>query len=534
MPSPPGAEYRTGHSREAAYWLLLLSIAALCLVRVALAQATPAPTASVMAPFAAGGAAQSSRGDAASDAPVQAKYAALIKRAANESAQGELSAAKSTLQSAIALQPADAAGWCELGILYGRLGDYGSAEVSFRRAILLDPALSRAHYLLGLSLIAHPRSDLDWPGAMAEFRTALKLQPDYAEALNYLGVGLTSTGQAQLAVPELQHAVRLAPQMASARFNLAAALEASGLMDEATAQYRNAIQLRPEFADASSALGKLLLRMGQPAAAEVQLRAALHANPDLQDAHYALARVLRTLKRNDEAAIEFDEAAALNQRGPDAIQSSQLSNQALQMAGKGDFAAAETALQKAILLRPDYGVPHYNLGLIFADEGHLDQAARQLTEAISLMPGQGRPWFDLGRVQRLQGDQGSATASFWQAAALDPSDLRFRQAVSPTASITPPVAPQADTAAAHLSQAIQLRAAHDWQGSLGELLRTLALQPNSVAARLLLADSYRHMGNSVASVLELRKSLLVAPDNAEARQSLEDTLGRAGKFKATQ
>jgi Flp pilus assembly protein TadD len=79
--------------------------------------------------------------------------------------------------------------------------------------------------MLGLSLIVNPQSKLDWPGAIAEFRAALKIRPHYPEALDYLGVGLTATGQTDLAISELEKAIRLKPLMPSTHFNLATAFE---------------------------------------------------------------------------------------------------------------------------------------------------------------------------------------------------------------------------------------------------------------------------------------------------------------------
>jgi len=462
-------------------------------------------------------------------------YEKLLHAGTEEVAKGNFSAAMADLGAAVRLEPSNAAGWYEIGVLYGQIGDFRNAETTFRHTLQLQPDFAKAHYMLGLSLIGNPQSKLDWPAAIAEFRAALKLQPDYPEALNYLGVGLTAVGQTNLAIPELEHAIRLIPSLPSAHFNLAIALENSGRLAEAVKEYREAIAAKGDYAEASSALGKLLFRMGQGEDAEKQLRKALRLNPDLQDAHYMLARVLQSLKRPHEAKVEFDEAIALGKREPDAIESSQLSNSAMEMASKGDMAGAETSLRKAILLRPDYGVPHYNLGLILADKGDMDGAAQELTLAISLLPGQAMPWFDLGRVQRLQGKRENALASVSWAARLAPSNprilaelqlLRSGGDVGPSAASaeTPTMQPGggvlSDTAAEHFVFAKRLSTDGDTLGAIGELLRSLALLPGAVDIRYLLANSYEHIGDIDRAALEYHKVLLVAPDNVEAHLAL--------------
>lgn len=464
-------------------------------------------------------------------APAQTSdYAERMRTATEEVNRGDFSAAMADLEAAVRLEPGNAAGWYEMGVLYGQIGDFRNAETAFRRTLQLNPDLAKGHYMLGLSLIANPKSKLDWPGAIAEFQAAIKLQPNYPEALNYLGAGLIAVGHPDQAIPELERAVLLAPELSSAHFNLAIALEDNNKLHEAEQEYRNAIAAKGGYAEANSALGKLLFRMGQGAEADKELRKALQLNPDLQDAHYALGRVLQSQKKSAEAKIEFEEAVALGKREPDAIESSQLSNSAMATASKGDMVGAETSLRRAILLRPDFGVPHYNLGLILADKGDLDGASQQLTLAISLLPVQAKPWFDLGRVQRLQGRQEDALASLSWAARLAPSDLRIQSELRALrtgdgAAVTPVAAPSrrgalSDTAAEHFAFAKELDAQGDLLGVIGELLRSLALEPAAFEVRSYLAASYERLGDLNQATLEYQKILLAAPNNVESHLAL--------------
>jgi tetratricopeptide (TPR) repeat protein len=477
-------------------------------------------------------------------------YTQHLRDGATETAQGNFSAAMADIQAARALRPDDAAGWYELGSLLGQTGDFPGAEAAFRQAILLQPDMAKAHYGLALTLIGNPQNKEDWPSAIAECREALKLRPDYPEALNLLGAGLNKIAQPDAAIEVLERAIQLSPSLAQAHFNLGLALESNDRLDDAAKEYRAAVAAKGEYAEASSALGRLLLRMGKTESAEQEVERALRSNPDLTDAQYTRARILQSLHRNQDAAIEFAIAKDLTERQANGIQSSQRSNQGLELAKKGDMAGAASTLKKAIALKPDYGVPHFNLGLIMADQGQNAAAIQELSKAASLLPGQAAPWFELGRVLSLSKDnRGALELTAW-AAHLDPSnaavqsELRRLRASVPFAASEADVLSQpkfgaaSDIAAAHVAFAEELIKQGDDQGAAGELLRALALQPANKDARSKLAAAYANLGQKDRAVLEYQKLLLAFPDDAPGHIALGKILlsqrkpsGAAEQFK---
>jgi tetratricopeptide (TPR) repeat protein len=466
---------------------------------------------------------------------VQAASDAIVwnlRIASEEAGRGDISSALADTRAAIALDPNRFDGWYELGSLLGQTGDFPAAEAAFRRAIELKRDVAKAHYSLALTLIGNPQGKMDWAGAIAECREALKFQPDYPEALNLLGAGLSATGQTDGAIPELQRATQLLPSLAEAHFNLGIAFESKDRFEEATKEYRAAIAARGAYPEAVSALGDLLLRIGKSTEAEQALNQALRLNPDLTNAHYALARLLRSLDRKSEAAVEFAETKDLTDRPENGIQSSQISNQALELAAKGDMAGAAALLRKAIALKPDYGVPHYNLGLISADRGDTDSALQELIKAISLLPGQAKPWFDYGRVLKRAKDDRQALEAISWAARLAPSDTRIQSELAsahgskPTQDIVsnpdfavsqPKVGAFTDSAKDHRAFALELTNHGDIQGSVGELLRSLSLEPASIETRRLLAESYVRIGDNHHAILEYYKVIRSDPDYVETR-----------------
>ena len=460
-------------------------------------------------------------------------YQSHLRAGAEEIARGDFSAAVADIRAAIALNPDGAAGWYQFGSILGQAGDFQGAEKAFRKAIALQPDLAKAHFGLALTLIGDPQNKQDWPGAITECREALKFQPDYPEALNLLGAGLSKSGQTDAAIEALERSIQLAPTLPQAHFNLAIALEDKGRLDEATKEYRAAVSAKGAYPEASSALAKLLLRMGKTADAESEVKAALRANPDLADAHYTLARILRSAHRDREAAVEFAEVKELNERQSNGVQSSQMSNKGLELAAKGDLTGAASVLREAIALKPDYGVPHYNLGLVLADNGETAAAEQELTKAISLLPGQAKPWFELGRVlRRAKNDVGAWEVIAW-AAHMAPSDSAIQSELaslrtSPTlvgsthttTLVRPRIGAQSDTAQAHFAFAGELSARGDLGGAVGELLRSLALQPAMMESRRSLATTYVSLGKNDQAVLEYYKLLLASPEEAALRIAL--------------
>ena len=98
--------------------------------------------------------------------------------------------------------------------------------------------------------------------AVACYRRALELKPDYAEAYNNLGIVLKEQGKLDEAIACFRRALELKPDYAEAHSNLGSALKDQGKLDEAVACYRRALELRPDFAEAHYNLGSALEEIG--------------------------------------------------------------------------------------------------------------------------------------------------------------------------------------------------------------------------------------------------------------------------------
>ncbi len=192
--------------------------------------------------------------------------------------------------------------------------------ISFaRRALALDPDSVEAHVVLANVL----QEEWHWTEAEAEYRRALELNPNDAEALSGFSWWLLSQGRANEAVDWIQRARALDPLGVSGD-NISWILFQARRYEEAIRESRSALAIQPDNAGDLFGLGIPLiaddrpaeaipvlekavsLSSGSPAAIGVLIRAYAHAGRR-SDA----LRLLAELKRRKEAGY-VPAAAFLN------------------------------------------------------------------------------------------------------------------------------------------------------------------------------------------------------------------------------
>jgi Flp pilus assembly protein TadD len=102
----------------------------------------------------------------------------------------------------------------------------------------------------------------DYPKALEAFREAIKAEPKYASAYNYLGLSYKKLGLYDEAAQAYVQAIRLQPQNYVFLFNLGMLMYATNSYDNAATAFRKAIQLKPEDAGCHYMLGKTYAQQG--------------------------------------------------------------------------------------------------------------------------------------------------------------------------------------------------------------------------------------------------------------------------------
>ena len=213
-------------------------------------------------------------------------------------------------QTALRLKPEDERAFTGLGRLYLRMpGRLQDAIASFRMSARIDPDSYGPHVELGEALTRAG----DVAGAIVEYRRAIELKRDYAEAHLNLGAALAlSPDTVGAALEEYRTAIRLKPHYAQAHYNLGLLLsDIPGRANEAIAEYQAALKEKPDYAEALCNLGIALEDIpGRKAEAIEKFRAAVKADPHLAEAQYAWGMALADSPQTRVEAIEHFRAAA--------------------------------------------------------------------------------------------------------------------------------------------------------------------------------------------------------------------------------
>jgi tetratricopeptide (TPR) repeat protein len=253
--------------------------------------------------------------------------------------------------------------------------DYAAAEAEFRAAIRLEPDDANAHTCLGLAL--HGQGKL--AEEVAAHREAIRLKPDDVRAYFNLGLALSDQGKVAETIAAYREVIRLKPEYAEAHTNLGRALGAQGKLDEAIAEYREAIRLKPDLVNARANLGNALRAQGKFAEAIAAYREAIRLKPDAAEVHSDLGCALSAQGKLAEAIAEF--RAAVRIKPDDATAHYNLG---IALSGQGRLAEATAAYREAIRLQPEHAEAHCNLGMKLQEQGQFREALVQLRRGHEL------------------------------------------------------------------------------------------------------------------------------------------------------
>jgi tetratricopeptide (TPR) repeat protein len=222
------------------------------------------------------------------------------------------------------------------------------------------------------------------------YAAALKIDPEYGEALTGLGVVLLSERRVEDAKRLFQRALQIDPQHATAQVNLA-------MIDRA---------------------------QGRPEQAVTRLREVLANNPDFAEAHLNLGSMLAANKQFPEAIEHLAKAVALSPQNPAAH---------LNLAAAyGDTEQWELAQQHYLQvqkLNPRLGFAHFSLGLLQAKRQQHAAAVASFRQAITLGDENARIYTELGRSLAATGEVAAAKGAFERALQFDANYAAAREAL---------------------------------------------------------------------------------------------------------
>ncbi len=171
-------------------------------------------------------------------------------------------------RQAIAADPNYALAYQGLADYYGVIDDVfvpardaePKAKAAALKALQLDDLLAESHEALAAILFWY---EYDWPGAEKEFRRAIELNENLAEAHTMYGWYLTSLGQSEKGIGEGRKALALDPLAPEPLQVLSQNLYVARRYPEAVEQARKALDLDPKYFLAHVQLALIYLAQGK-------------------------------------------------------------------------------------------------------------------------------------------------------------------------------------------------------------------------------------------------------------------------------
>jgi protein O-GlcNAc transferase len=335
----------------------------------------------------------------------------LLETATEHHRAGKFAEARSLYRQVLAGAPAYTLALYRSGLLELQCGHPEAALAFLEQAVAAVADEPRYQFVLGQALQALRR----WDKAIDAYESALKMQADFLDAWNNLGICRQLRGQLPQAAAAYRQALLLESANAGVIANLGTVLREMGELTEAVTLLRAAADLEPAIASHSLNLGIAYWNQGNFTQAERTLNETLARAPQDPEVAFNLGNALHGLGRQREAIDRYQQALKLRPDYADALIN--LGNVHTEL---GEFAAGMTAYDAALRGRPDSVIALNNAACLMRTLGHIDDAETALHRALKLDPGNAALHDTLGNVYKDAGDLDAAIASFRKSLELNP------------------------------------------------------------------------------------------------------------------
>jgi eukaryotic-like serine/threonine-protein kinase len=261
------------------------------------------------------------------------------------------------------------------GAVRSRAGRYDDAMADFREALRLDPDNQEYPYNVGI-LRSREGKDAE---AVESLRRAEQLGRKRVDTYVALAQALNRLKRYPEGESAATRALDLDPGSTAALADRGQARAEQGKIDLALADYLKAVSLKPDHAGAHRDLGITYMKTRRPAEALPHLQRAVELGR--KDISPLLAEALNQLGRPEEAEKAFSEAVAALPRDPMALFGRSRVRHAL-----GRRAEAIADLDAALVLAPGFAEAWGYRGVLKLEEKRRADAAADLRKALELKP----------------------------------------------------------------------------------------------------------------------------------------------------
>jgi len=263
--------------------------------------------------------------------------------------------------------------------------DAAAGVEMLERVVAKDPEVVDAWVLLGNEDAAHGRYDR----ALARYRRALALKPDYDLALRNIANVYRDMGRPGDAVAGYERLLRVDPANVQARQELAQVLLEAGRVADAERELEAVLAQDAGLAAAHNTLGAVRLKQGRLDEGEREIRAALGQRGDLRLAHFNLA--LAAEQRGDTTSAIAEYRREIDQHPNSYMAQFNLGKLYERL---GDVQAQRKCYEDAIASNPRFAEGHFFLAKLYLDGRDFSRAVTLARRGLELAP-EGQ-WAPLG------------------------------------------------------------------------------------------------------------------------------------------
>ncbi|MGD1910496.1 MAG: tetratricopeptide repeat protein [Rivularia sp. (in: cyanobacteria)] len=234
-------------------------------------------------------------------------------------------------------------------------GELDEAKFLYKNLLKIQPnfidvrdSWSNEYYAIvftNLGTLSEQEGDLE--AAIAYYKKALELKPDYGEVYYNLGNVFLRQSKLEIAIESYQQALKIKPEYPQAHNNLGNIFQLQGKLESAIESYQEALKSQPKNYQIYYNLGNVFLLQGKLETAKEFYQKSLKIQPAYAEAYEKLAHIFRR-QNNLEAAIE--------------------------------------SYQEALKIQPESTVAYVNLGNILCDGGDLEAAIEKYKQALKINP----------------------------------------------------------------------------------------------------------------------------------------------------
>ena len=228
---------------------------------------------------------------------------------------------------------------------------FTEAEKEINRQMNQYPESSILFNILGALLSS--KNNLD--KAIDNYKKAIAINPNYAQAYNNLGIALQKLNKINEAVENYKKAIGIKNNFAEAYNNLGNALHGLMELKKALSCYEKAIKIKPNYFEAINSLGTVYDSLGNRDKAIFYFQKATKVNSEFSDAYNNLGIIYNDISKHDESLLSYKKAIELNPNNEQYY-----NNLGNLLSDLGKYDDASTAFNEAIKIKPDYALAYSN------------------------------------------------------------------------------------------------------------------------------------------------------------------------------